>query len=427
MFAKKSYTKKLAIAAAVSLGLAGTLAGCADNSKQENGSIALQIYSDNPSWADGFQAAGDEIAKITGHTFEAVSLPSTENYQQVVQASLSTKKPGDIVKWANGKALQQLAATGNLTDLTPVWELYVENGWIDDSLRPAYTYEDKVYGVPLAQSYDVIFYNKKLFAENGLEVPETYDDFTKVAQAVKDIGVTPLWAGEAKDWSAFLPYQALIGSVSPEFYVELTENKASFGDAPSVEALTLWQEWLENGWTTTADTTLNDAPGLFQSGKIAMFQIGTWNNGNIIATGMEPGVDYGAFLLPPVAGGKQAAFTSGSALTVPKNAPNHDAAIEQLESWLDPAVQEGWSAFLGDTPVNPKVVPADPIMKELSAQLASGDVTVLTRYYEALPPNLVQESISILAGLMVSPATLEATVESLVATEAKEWEAWNAQ
>ena len=38
------------------------------------------------------------------------------------------------------------------------------------------------------------------------------------------------------------------------FYTKLTENKATF-DAPQVkQALTTWQKWIDNGWTTSADT-----------------------------------------------------------------------------------------------------------------------------------------------------------------------------
>lgn len=404
-----------------------TAAGCASGSSKTSGddNSPLTIYNDNPQWETGFKSVGDSLQKITGRGFSPVALPSTANYQQVVQSSLATNKPGDIVKWWSGLQLQSLAATGNLTDLTAVWDGAVKKGWLDDALRPYYTHDGKVYGLPLTQAYWVIFYSKPVFEKNGITPPKTYEEFKAAAAKLKAAGVTPIWTGQADQWTSFIPYQALAGSLSPEFYTKLTNNQASFGDAESKQVLGLWQDWMKNGWTAPPDSKFSDAPALLKSGQVAMFPIGTWAGSLFKAVGMQPGTDYGAFLMPPqMAGGPQAVFTEGGALAVPKNAPHHDAAMKQMETWLDPSVQKVWSDYLGDSSPNPTVTPADPVISELAAQIKSSNPTMLNRYFESLPPALVQNSTTILDGYMVHPDELDKVIEELKAAEAKDWAAW---
>ena len=48
-------------------------------------------------------------------------------------------------------------------------------------------------------------YNKDIFADLGLEVPRTYEDFKAVCQAIKDSGKTPLYEACQNGWHQVLP------------------------------------------------------------------------------------------------------------------------------------------------------------------------------------------------------------------------------
>jgi multiple sugar transport system substrate-binding protein len=413
-----------------SLALAGLLTGCTATSSTgaTTSHAPLTIYSDNPAWKAGFIQAGQALKKVTGRALSPVSLPSTANYQSVVQASLSTQKPGDIIKWWNGKQLQQIAATGNLTDLTSVWNADVKKGWLNNSLKPLYSYKGKVYALPLAASMWVVFYNKAVFKQYNLSVPKSYSDLTADAAILKSHGVTPIWTGQADQWTSFIPYQALVGSIDPAFYTKLTNNQATFGDSTSVKALTDLQTWIKKGWTTPPDSKFADAPALLASGKVAMFPIGSWDSGALSAAGLKPETGYGAFFFPPAkAGGPQAVFTEDGAWAVPKNAPDHAAAMTEISHWLDPSVQKGWSAFIGDSSANPTVLPANPVIKALDQQNNAGKPVLMNRYYESFPPSLVLDSTDTLDGFMVNPDTLATTVTTLKAQATKDWAAWNAK
>ena len=412
---------------ATSIAVTGALAGCASTTSSANANKSLSIYSDQPAWKDFFVQAGTNLKKITGHGLTPVSLPSTANYAQVVQASLSTNKPGDIIKWWNGKQLEQLAATGNLTDLTAVWNADVKKGWLDDSLRAGFSYQGKVYALPLSTSKWVIYYNKAVFAKLGIDVPKTYADLTAAATKLKAAGITPMWTGQADQWTSFIPFQAFLGSVDPQTYLDLTNNKVTFSDPNVVKAMTEWQTWIKNGWMTPPDSKFADAPALLAAGKLAMLPIGTWFAGAVEAAGLKPGDGYGAFFMPPADGAKQIVYTEGGAFAVPKNSPNHDAAMTEISHWLDPSVQTDWAKSIGDNSANPTVLSTNPVFAALDTQIKDTKPILTTRYYESLPPNLVTDSTTTLDGFMVNPDTLDQVTKDLNAAAVKDWAAWKAQ
>src|SRR5699024_12686915 len=72
------------------------------------------------------------------------------------------------------------------------------------------TYDDKIYGLPLGLSTYAFFYNKELFEENGLEVPETYDDLLMVIDELKKQDIVPIAQANQTKWpgASFLTYLA---------------------------------------------------------------------------------------------------------------------------------------------------------------------------------------------------------------------------
>ncbi|MFG1610783.1 ABC transporter substrate-binding protein [Actinoplanes sp. NPDC049265] len=413
--------------------LAAALAGlsaaaCGGGGGDATGTGPLSLYSDNPTWEKGFTEAGTALQKITGRGIKPVSVPSTSDYEQVVRTSISTKKTNDLVKWWSGYKLQDLASTGLLTDLTDVWNTAEKNGWVDPALKPNYTFQGKVYGLPMYQSYWVVFYSKTLFAKYHIEPPATFADFEKAAATLKKNGVTPLWTGQSDTWTSFVVYQALVAAQSPDYYGKLTRNQAAWTDPVSQNTLDIWKGWIAKGWTTPADSKLADAPAMMKSGKVAMLPAGTWENSNLKLAGLTPDADYGAFFMPTVTpGAPKATFVEGGAWTVPKNAPDRADAVKQLGSWLDPSVQRVWSDFLADSSANPKVPSGDPLIKKVQAQVAQDKPVLLNRFYEAFPSKLVLAATTELDGFMVHPDTGPKVLDSIQKTSVTEWDAWKKQ
>ena len=49
---------------------------------------------------------------------------------------------------------------------------------------------------------NVLWYNKKVFADNNLMPPKTWDEFFKVADALKAKGIVPFVIGTKEGWEA---------------------------------------------------------------------------------------------------------------------------------------------------------------------------------------------------------------------------------
>jgi raffinose/stachyose/melibiose transport system substrate-binding protein len=87
----------------------------------------------------------------------------------------------------------------DLTDLvTGEWK---------DSFTPAaleaYTYDEKLYGVPFTLDAKYLVYNKALFAEHGIEVPTTHEELLAACDAFKEKGVDdPIAFGNQFGWPA---------------------------------------------------------------------------------------------------------------------------------------------------------------------------------------------------------------------------------
>jgi multiple sugar transport system substrate-binding protein len=407
---------------------ATTATACSGKKSTAGASGPLELFSDNPTWQKGFTDAGEALKKLTGHGLAPASLPSTANYEQVVRTSVGTKKTKDLVKWWSGYKLQDLASTGNLTDLTDVWNAAEQKGWLDPALKPAYTFNGKVYGLPMYQSYWVVFYSKPIFAKYNLKPPTTFAQFESVMGTLKQNGVTPLYTTQSGGWPSFIMYQSLVAGQSPDFYNDLTANKAKWTDPTSTTALKIWKGWIDKGWTTSPDADLADAPAQMKAGKVAMTPIGTWDNGGFKAAGLTPGTDYAAFFMPTVTpDAKKSAFVEGGAWTVPKNAPNHEAAVKQISNWLDPSVQTVWSNYLGDNSANPTVIPTDPLALQVSNDVKAQQPMLLNRFYEAFPSKLVVAATDQLDGFMVHPDTGGKVLATIQSSADTEWDNWKKQ
>ena len=67
----------------------------------------------------------------------------------------------------------------------------------------AYTYDGKLYGVPITLDAKYLVFNKQMFADAGLTVPATLEDLYTVCDAFKAKGVTdPITFGNVNGWPA---------------------------------------------------------------------------------------------------------------------------------------------------------------------------------------------------------------------------------
>ena len=118
---------------------------------------------------------------------EAVSM---DNYLDVIKLRLSSGDAPDVM-FGGPSSYPQLVDAGYILDLTD--EEFTER--VSEGSLSLMKMDDKVYGIPLDQMANVVFYNKDIFSELNLSVPTTYSEFIDTCKKLKDAGYAACAAG----------------------------------------------------------------------------------------------------------------------------------------------------------------------------------------------------------------------------------------
>lgn len=141
----------------------------------------------------GYQKIFDEFEKETGISAEFKPYKNTE-YDTILETALEGGKGPDVMQLRAYGSLQPLVDAGHIEPLDS--RVKALDGFSEQSLDGARSIKDgKVYGVPFAIQTLQVFYNEKIFEKNGIEEPQTYDEFIAAAKKLKGAGVTPIAVG----------------------------------------------------------------------------------------------------------------------------------------------------------------------------------------------------------------------------------------
>ncbi|MBZ4665143.1 extracellular solute-binding protein [Mahella sp.] len=186
---------------------------------------------------------------------------------------------------------------GKLLDADPTWKDSFQSGVFDPV-----TYNDKVYAVPHAKSICVMFYNKKIFKDNNLSIPTTYEEFLNTCQTLKDKGITPIAMAAPDAWiPAQLVQQIADGIGGMKIYNGLLDGSVKWNDPAYIEAGKEVQDMVNKGYFPDGFLGMKSANStqLFKDGETAMYFMGCWDIATVTDKSTSSIVDdVGAFALP---------------------------------------------------------------------------------------------------------------------------------
>ena len=163
-----------------------------------------------------------------------------------------------------------------------------------------YSYDGKVYALPGISWFEGIYYNKAIFAENGIALPKTFDEYIAVCKQFQDLDIKPLSAG-LKSWEpmlknsmAFVTAEYLSTDAGKNFGAEYREGTTTL-DGVWNSYIEKWSEMITAGVYTTDMTGIDHTQALeeFATGGSAMFCSGPWDLEAIQSK--NPDLDLGMF------------------------------------------------------------------------------------------------------------------------------------
>lgn len=173
----------------------------------------------------------------------------------------------------------------------------------------AFMYNGKYYGIPLYLDAKFMGYNKKLFAELGLDVPGSFEDLLSACETIRKSGVTPISFGNKEAWPAVHYVGQLLAYNVPQATLERDFDPAAaeYSDPGYVAALSQYKQ-LVDGCTDGAavnGTSYSSAIQAFSNLKSAMYyqEIIEFDTSATADSALKVS-DFGFFALPVPAGAK---------------------------------------------------------------------------------------------------------------------------
>lgn len=244
-------------------------------------------------------------------------------------------------------------------DNDPEWKGRFNGGAFD-----ALTFDNEIYAVPMGQAIVPVYYNVKMFEENDVEVPTTWEEFMNAIETFKKAGIVPMSMPCQESWVAGNMMLELSGGVGGyELFEEISTGKTTWDDERYVESGKLFQELVEAGAFPESFLGLgyDEGMSMFKNGETAMYQMGTWVTSNLIEGLGEENV--GVFLMPAKNPEYQDVHISTleKVFAVSESCENKEAAIAFIKTLSDPEIQEKYVLECGGIPATNVQISEDKI------------------------------------------------------------------
>lgn len=339
-----------ALAGAAALALIATACGPADSGEDgsagdgEGGATEFSFLTitENPQvgnelerLADGACADADAALPLSIETIAQ----SEVNNRVPLLASQDALPVMFISPTTESKVGGDMYESGALLDLESTFN---DLGIMDDVLPAAAETVKTIYGsmvsIPFQYNIEGFWYNKQLFADNGIEVPTTWADFKEAAATLQAAGVQPLSAAGTQGWTITRYLSTYLARTQgADWYSDIVDGNASFSDPEYLEAMQEVASLGEAGYFGEGITSrdMDTVTSQFYAGNVGMIYNLSSMLSSLYDEAQNPlGPDaFGFFPFPEVEGG------AGSISDFPANtgtvtAISADLYNDKVGAWL---------------------------------------------------------------------------------------------
>lgn len=386
---------------------------------------ALTLWHAYSGQADKVEFIDWALEKFgTEHPDIELNVVSNEqsSYKTKLQTAMASGNPPDVFYTLPGGYLKAFVDSGQVYKLDDELE---KDGW-GDSFMPAamsaVTFDDSTYAVPIDLDAAVLWYNKKLFADKGWEVPTTHDEFITLCQTIKDDGIVPLALGNKDSWPATFWFQYYLlrlkgagvmdafvkGEADATFLPEGTEAGQMLQDLST-------KEFFPQGANGMTDAEANI---LFMNGQAAMVLMGTWQIGMSADAG--EGFELGFFPFPTIEGAqgdpKDAIAGVAASFAMSQSTADNEAGLtflrfitseEVLQKYVE--IRKTMVTLTGATTAEL----AGPVLADVVANVIEAAPSLDAFYDTAMAPKTMDTYYGQVQGLVEGSITPEAAATAI--------------
>ncbi len=344
MSADKLRMSRAAGAVVGALALLGVTAGCS-----ARGSDEVRFHLSKPEAIPYFRELVQEYNASQDEV--RVVLDTSSN----LQASFLRGSPPDVGLLNYNMEIARFVERGTLSDLSDTEAAQRIRPDLQELVDQYATYPDRTSVLPYSVMAASVIYNKEIFAEHDLEVPQTWDELIEVCAALEADGVTPFYATFREPWTigqGWFDY-SVGGSINTvEFFEELDALGADVGPNSPVSFEKTMVPPTEQMLELTENYVNEDANGkgygdgnsAFAQGQAAMYLQGPWALGEIAVT--SPDLEVGTFPLPMTddPDDLRVRVNLDLAAWIPEDSSNKEAAREFLDYLFEQDVMDEYNA-----------------------------------------------------------------------------------
>lgn len=230
-----------------------------------------------------------------------------EDFQAKMRACIPSGQLPDILI-GKSQDVATYASMGLLGDMTG--KPYLEE--MMEAAKPGVTLDGKVYGLTYNALYQGVYYNKALFAEYGVQVPETLAEMDEAIRIFEAAGITPFATHFSDTWSiGNIAMQFAVNEVfraTPDWGDLFRAGKVRFSSSPDYRICYLQcKEIYDHTWS--GQTFFMDEQACdtrLVMGEAAMKVSGSWSIQSFLD--IDESFDFGIFPFPNRAGDAKLLF-----------------------------------------------------------------------------------------------------------------------
>lgn len=279
-----------------------------------------------------------------------------DSLYQKLSTVLSVGEGPDMLAMATER-IGTYAEPGAFAEVNDVYEEgIVDESVIPETLKENLKYDGKYYGVPMNFATLLLYYNKTMFKDAGLDPeapPATWEELEQYAQQIVektgnygfDMAVketTPMWC---------IMLWGNGGDI-------IEDGKAVFNSDQNVETITRWAENIRDKKFGPEVLTGGEIDKLFESQKLGMYFCGPW-----ATNGFEnAGIDFGVAQAPK---GPQEQVTqaNGVGLYLTSSSKKQEAVYDFFGWWNSKETQTKWSVGTGFPPARTDIGDSEELAK----------------------------------------------------------------